>query len=82
MKALKKQGGRDQVEPGVWEFPPQPGYRSLYGVIGGLINFRELRVLDIDWTRGYGGDEGKARTQRLLDLFKAGERWVNPEVLK
>ena len=88
-KGSTKGTGRQEIEPYVWDHPPEPGMRSLYrrmspGVFTGIVDGKwGLNPHTSDHTWGYYNDfdpeavaRAKAMYQALADRYNAGERWT------
>lgn len=84
-----KATGRQEIEPYVWDTPPEPGMRSLFRGMGqGVFVLKgkdgQLALSDNDVTWAYYFKTPEAITearnlyQTYIDRYTAGERWLPP----
>lgn len=84
-----KSTGRQEIEPYVWDTPPEPGMRSLFRGMGqgvfvlkGKDGQLELTGNDVTWAYYFKTPqaitEAKVLYQSYIDGYTAGERWLPP----
>lgn len=79
-KANKAAGKKQEIDPCIWKVPPTEKHRSIWGLIDGFATWTDdtrtqLKAGDSQQVYAYYG-VSKKETQRLVDLWNDGERWV------